>query len=323
MHNDQLFINQIRHILRHLEVNEQEENLFDKLTNDIYMNFYVTGGQFDSAEEVSFSEVSPASSKSQNGAFIAQLDRSNHTADGFDEGWRIEEVENGNTFTAGKGNYRRQFNAGDFIRKKAMQGPIQRGDEISFYRRKKVIFDRDIFYYLMSQTVANVVSPVSVRFYFNVSREGIHLLIDQLSFHFNKYQIPFDFKCLNDPDLFGKRADSAVMYLEKRYVNFGFEIFNRFYPALREHLQSSIPLFTLPVYEGIAFAESPPNPTDSFGQSRAKVIAKGIENAIRKELPRSNWLDEVIEFIRANRFDLAKFYLNPNSNYRYPFNHLN
>lgn len=328
-----MYLEQIQHVVQHIDWNGEDRffipqsqnnytyvkeresgtnGLFEALSNAIYSEFYSTGG-------------SPAKAKSkevtaEGGAkkpFLHELSLRNKTTEGFDEGWRIETHEINGMYYAVKGNFKRQMAPGDFISEFPGAGIPEEGHTVWYYRRKDLAQEADYFYYMNSQTVGDTVSSFNIRIYFNICAEGCPALVESLSSLFNQNRIPFDFKCLSDPERYDARADTAVLYLAKPYVNIGLYFLPEIIHGLSRFLKDPVPMFTLPLTKGVSFAESPPGPQDSFGSSRAKVISQGIVYAIDKKLPRSGWLQEVVTFIRQTGFDLDRFYLNPNAGYYY------
>lgn len=335
-----LFHQQIAHIIEQIEVQEEQvlvrasgntypysltpdnttPSLYNVLINVIYNDFYITACQ--PGQHVTYDEL-PSNTEEEALAFLEQLQHANHTDEGFDYGWQLEAVEATGPYQAKKGNFLQTITAGDFISEEPTYGQLYTGQKVKIYRRKEGNNPQDSFYYVYSQTIGDQLAANNVRIYFNTSPESVLPLIKGLTTHFNRFQIPFDFKCLKIPSHYSHRTDTAVLYLNKGYANFGMNILARFVPVLSDEFSDGVPAFALPLGRGIAFAESPPNIQDSFGISRAKVIAQGIVQATEQHLPQEKYLGAVTDQLEQMGFDIGRFYLNPNANYKYKFLHIN
>ena len=117
-----------------------------------------------------------------------------------------------------------------------------------------------------------------VRFYFNIVGCGAHKLVAAVTGHLNKARIPFDFKTLQDPQLY-RRADSAVLYVDAQDAAAVQSQLVAVWTQVRPWLADEVPGFTKPLGWGLAYAESPRNRSLSFGQHRCLLVAKGIERA--------------------------------------------
>lgn len=344
---DSIYQQQIRTILDNIEVvNDQQlrvkasgrtydyrhdpegkqSDLFGVLSNLIYTEFYTTACHPDRYQPPEDQELrlngKPPKKDLRQQAFLEQLRRANRTEEGFDEDWELEAVEAHGPYMGTKGNYRRPFMPGQFISESVGRNLVP-GTRVRYYRRKDMMQDYDVFYYCFSQTVGDDQSASGVRLYFNIRPNGAPALVHALTTTFNRYQIPFDFKCLNAPDHYARRTDTAVLYLAKGVANYAFKVLPQVLEAVAGELERSVPAFTRLIVPGVGFAESSPSVGDSFGTSRAKVIAQGIIQAMDNRRPPAKWFPEVQALLRGMGFDLRHFYRNPNSHYHYQFPELN
>jgi hypothetical protein len=177
---------------------------------------------------------------------------------------------------------------------------------------------KDIFYFVFGETLTENQPGWVVRFYFNIHPKGSPHLIAALCRAFNRYGIPFEFKCLNRPDLY-TRTDAAVLYLDNRYYTIGLALLGGIYRELQAYFQAACPLFTRKIAPGFGFAENPLNPQESFGTSRSRLIARSLAAAFNEGLDKQLWKESVLSAIGRDGYELQTFYLNPGSHYSYHF----
>jgi hypothetical protein len=298
-----------------------QTNLLDTLTECIYTNYYCIGFN----DVVSSTQFQGTTSAKELTTFRDLLSKANTTEEGFDLGWKIENVDDKNNIYATKGNIKKIISAGEYINEKQGQVAIPQNytsetQIIRYYRRKEISNENAGFYYVFSQNISDDNQTNNVRTYFNIESKGAPILINLITKCFNENRVPFQFKCLNDPSLYLTRTDTAVLYLGKPIFNFAIVILSRVIESLTPYLKQDVPLFTYPAQiNGISFAESPPNPNDSFGLNRSRLIALGIINAINNNLPKDLWFNEVEQKLKQFDINISSIYLNPKSTYPYQF----
>ncbi|WP_080238621.1 T3SS effector HopA1 family protein [Spirosoma rigui] len=288
----------------------QPQTLRTTLTQLIYQHFYCAGESSSLADDA---KANPAQD-----SFVDNLSRHNHTAERFDSPWRVTAVDMAGGVYATKGNARRVLYSGEFVYDQPKRGPAQPGDVLRLLMHPEHRDAQSGFYYAFGQTPGDDSVTMQTRLYFHTSPTGSAPLIDWITKTLNDYTVPFQFKCLNQPDLYG-RADSAVLYLQKPYVALVLDLLTHAIPVLEPHLLPTVPLFTRPVAPGVAFAESPPNPAESFGTSRCGLIAQGIGTAIEHQQPPHFYSDAVRAVFDEVGLSLDHPYLNPHAGYPYPF----
>lgn len=118
---------------------------------------------------------------------------------------------------------------------------------------------------------------MTARLYWNLKAKGAPHFLAVISQLLNDAGIPFRAKVLSNPGDY-QRADSAVVYLEKRD-------FPRARPLLRSAhaevcyaIRSDVPLFTKRLAQGLAVAEDPGNGL-SFGEDRCRLLARALHSA--------------------------------------------
>ena len=253
--------------------------------------------------------------------FLGGLKKANSSKERFDGGWTVEEIEHNGNIIVHKGGYRRYTFAGDFIRDQFMQGPLQRYEKVNIRVVPEFAAEEENandFYYVFGETLLESNHASMVRIYFNISPQGAPELIRILTHKLNAYQIPFQFKCLGHPDLYD-RCDSSVLYIDKRYVEVVGDLILEEYHHLKTWLRPEVPMFTLELAPGIAFAENPFASDESYGTSRCKLVAQALLQALKNEAPRENWVEIILLTFRKNFLVPDAPYLNPNSKYPYQF----
>jgi len=251
---------------------------------------------------------------------MSELSRHNQAREDFDAGWVIEQVDMQGAITAGKGNYKRIVLPGEFLNESSFQQKPFPNTAIRIYARKEHASVHTGFYYLFGTTIAEDNPSMLVRLYFNVKPEGSAGLVGELSALFNKYSIPFSFKCLHHPSLY-TRADAAVLYFDKRYSDIIFRLLPAIYSRHSKWFNEDTPLFTRRIARGLAFAENPFHQQESFGTHISKMITQGMLHCFNQEIPKKAWAAEVISNIKERHGyrDIETLYLNPGSVYPYHF----
>jgi hypothetical protein len=152
-----------------------------------------------------------------------------------------------------------------------------------------------------------------VRFYWNISAEGAPRLMEAVTREFNRFQVPFQFKCGTRAAQYSRR-DAAVLYLQARYYPIAALLAERVYSQLNAWLDADTPLFSKRFADGLAFAE---DPGDSFGKHRCKILAEAMSATCGK-LP-GDRLEEVRRQFEQRGLSLDRPWLNAGSLDRYEF----
>lgn len=288
----------------------QPDSLHTTLAGLLYRHFYCAS---ESAVL-----TSATSAQSTDDSFVSELSHHNQSIEQFDLGWSVDTVDTGGIAYAAKGNHRRMLSAGEFVYDMPKRGPVQAGDAVRLLMHREHRDAQSGFYYVFGQTPGDDSIVLQTRLYFHTTPEGSTRLIAWVTQTLNAYRIPFQFKCLNHPDLYGRR-DSAVLYLQKPSVNIVLDLLGDALPKLSPYLLSAIPLFTQSIAPGIGFAESPPNPGESFGTSRCGLIAQGIAKAVNNRQDADMYEESIRAVFTQIGLSLEQPYLNPQSHYPYIF----
>lgn len=251
---------------------------------------------------------------------INRLSAHNRSAEGFDEGWTIDNIDMQGQVIARKGNMKRQVYAGEFISTSMFHQRPMLHAGIKLINRKEHKEPGAGFYYVFSNTAGEDNVSQLVRIYFNIKPEGAPVLIEQCTTILNELQVPFSFKCLQHALLY-TRCDTAVLYFDKRYSPIVFEALKEIYKGVKDFLNTDCPAFTRVLAPGVAFAENPVKPDESFGTHCSKMIAQGIMNVFTRNQSKEEWLNEIkITIEQKHRYpSIDVLYLNPETKYPYSF----
>ena len=169
-----------------------------------------------------------------------------------------------------------------------------------------------------------------IRFYFHLNDkvEGINLFIDNITEKLNERSIPFQLKLRNALSSY-TRTDVAIVFVHRQHFNASLDSIIYVHDLLKdEYLEKEIPKFTKSFKncDGLSFAENPTEATESFGNWRAKLIAKIIQN----QCPDMDSISEISGVIqtglKAEGFNLYELYRNPypeKNEFKYRFDLVN
>ncbi len=295
-------------------------NLKSQLTSVIYSAFYVKG-QINAQSVKAWEKQQSHMNHPQDEAFVEELSTHNSTTDGHDPFWRIYAVDQqGNTYVEKNGEVRQLYpNTYEFAN--ASETTPQVNSMVNITRAKEHRDVHPTFYHVNSEELMPVGEEIG-RFYWNIEPDGMKLLIEQITETFNRYRVPFMFKCTNNPEWYN-RADGAVLYILRKQFRIASKLLKQVVAKVKAYLKNEVPLFTQPLCPGLSYAEDP-GMNQSFGMSRSELIAEGIANAYY--LRRNNktaQLQEVLKAFEDSGIDVKQLYRKPNSHWEYDFNFLN
>lgn len=197
----------------------------------------------------------------------------NRSREGWDLGWRVEQPLDESRVLARKAGAARAFRAGQYV---CLRGPGPRAVEdepIRVFAPAGSDAIQTDFYYAFGETVADCDEfEELLRYYWNVTAEGAPRLMEAITREFNRFQVPFRFKCGRTAAVCSRR-DAAVLYLHRRYADFAGELVERVHAAIEPWLRDGVPLFTKRLGPGLGFAE---DPGGSFGQNRCLILAEAM-----------------------------------------------
>ena len=198
----------------------------------------------------------------------------NCSREGWDLGWRVDQALDDGRVLASKSGAARVFRAGQYL---TLRGPGPRpeaGDPVRVFAPAGSDAIQQDFYYAFGETVCEFDEFEDLfRYYWNIAPEGAPRLTAAVTRDFNRFQVPFRFKCGRTPAMC-RRRDAAVLYIHRRYESIASLLLERVHAEIADFLRDSVPLFTQRVAPGLGFAEDPGG--ESFGQSRSRILADAM-----------------------------------------------
>ena len=176
---------------------------------------------------------------------------------------------------ARRGATTRMLSPGEFVNLSGSGMFLAPGSAVRVYVPRESLAIQAGYYHAFGETLPDSCDEFSmVRFYWNVSAEGAAELVRLISGELNRWQTPFRFKTGVQPGMLA-RCDSAVLYAPRRCASFAYELALEIHSRIGKLLRAAVPLFTLRLAPGLAFAEDP-GTQESFGTSRCRILAHGI-----------------------------------------------
>ncbi len=236
----------------------------DGLADWLYSNGYV----------VRYPTPPPATSGDEPGIWPA-LAAANRGRSGWDAGWQVEFPADDGSVIAGKGPVRRHFEPGGFVIHGVPGVRPRYGDALSAFAPVELRSRAEGFYFAFGETADPFQTPEDqVRLYWNVSAEGAAPLLSAVTAGFNRFQLPFQFKCVCQPDEF-YRLDAAVLYLYRHHWELSSKLLRCIHNEMASMLAAETPMLTKPLAPGLALAENPTGGR-SFGQHRSELISRAM-----------------------------------------------
>lgn len=278
---------------------QQRQNLTQTLTHSIYSQFYCG----ITAENIS--EKLPV--KAARDVFMEQLSSVNTTQEKPDYNWTIYSIDQtGNAFVK-KGEELRWLQPNGYQFQDPNQKECKVNTKVNLIKTKEDKNLQPVFYHVFSEEVFPQEVEMA-RIYWNIQPEGAAELIELLTKALNNYKIPFQFKCLNHPELF-VRTDAAVLYLAKKHVPIVSIILQPVITEIQKHLKEEVPMFTLQIAKGVGYAEDPGKGM-SFGMSRASVIAEAIVDGFFRKEKINQRVTTVINHLKQKGMEINRLHLN-------------
>lgn len=238
----------------------------------------------------------------------------NDNKDGWDPGWRIYETGTDGRVFVQKADRSRVAIAGEYSTYKWPGVTPRAGDFVSIRMFSGTTDVQPSFFFAFGRTLSDQFDENTVvRFYFNVAaHEAVNLMMHVTS-TLNRYQISFKFKSLVQAKMY-TRADSAVLYVARRYYSLVASLILEMHRDARIRLREGTPMFTCNLIAGVGMAEDVKAGT-SFGMQRCSLVAEGLVQAYLAGEQKIDGQVEMIEQVfLAKDIRFEKPYLNPGSN---------
>jgi hypothetical protein len=215
-----------------------------------------------------------------------ELSRANAGRERWDHGWQVFQTAPNGVIQAHKHGKAQMFYPGQYQPLGAAPGAqaaIQNGAFVSVYLAKEMRAFQDGFYIVLGEQVQPWYEQVTlVRVYWHVDAPGAETLVRETTRRFNRFQVPFRFKCLSYRELYD-RYDAAVLFVGRRQWDITALLIRELYDKVKDRLKPETPLFTKRIAAGLSLAEDPGN-GESFGTSRCRLVAEGLWNAYARGL---------------------------------------
>jgi hypothetical protein len=255
----------------------------------------------------------------EDGAWMKSLARANQSRDRWEDGWQVLEGMSNGQLIARRGGTTRMLSPGEFVNLSGSGMFLPPGSSVRMYVPRESRAIQPGYYFAFGETLADSSDEFSmVRFYWNVAAEGAAPLLQLISAELNRWQLPFRFKTGVQPGMLA-RPDSAVLYVPRRSAPLTYELVLEIRQRIETQLRAEVPLFTLRLAPGLAFAEDPGSP-ESFGMSRCRMLAQGAWLGHEKgaRLPEER-LAFVEQHFLLEGISLERPWLNPGSADDLPF----
>jgi HopA1 effector protein family len=222
--------------------------------------------------QMTVDEMSPAAIDDEA---LKPLSRANQSQERWEDGWQVVHSMLNGQVVANRGGVTRTLAPGEFVNLSGSGMILSPGATVRVYVPRESYTVQPGYYFAFGETSPDSSDEFSiVRFYWNVSAEGTAELFQLITAELNRWQLPFRIKTGIHRGMFA-RSDSAVLYTPRRYADFAFELLSEIHKRVLPLLRNDVPLFTLRLAPGLAFAEDP-GTQESFGMSRCRILAHGI-----------------------------------------------
>lgn len=237
------------------------------LTNLLYSQCYALKQRHQPGES-----LPPEKALNTDTDFIETLRAHNYSSERVEPGWQLLRLISAEHAEVKRNQDIRTVPV-SFIRKPAEAPSLAAGQAVAVYFPREEITPGPSFYYAFGNRPVSSTQKL-LRVYWNITHTGAAPLLAWITRQFNRYHIPFIFKCLNHPHLYSRR-DAAVLYLEEQAGDFISMLLPECCRAMGEYLHEDVPLFTHAYRPGVGIAESP-GVYESFGMHRMKLVAEAI-----------------------------------------------
>ncbi len=229
-------------------------------------------------------------------AFLRYLEAANTGTDRVESDWTVRNLDSTGRLLAEKKGRIRSFQPGEYTLPTAgvspgpgspgpgSPGPVSLGpvspglgSPVEVKLKKGSPDLQPGFYVVFGDAIADPQdgSLGALRLYFNIRASGAPALVRAVTEHLNRFQVPFSFKTLAVESYYQARADSAVLFLHRRFFPIAAHLAVDLRELLGEDLEAPVPLFSRAVVPGIGLAEDPGS-GDSFGLSRCRLVSEGL-----------------------------------------------
>jgi hypothetical protein len=210
------------------------------------------------------------------------LSSANPGRERWDHGWQVFDVMASGVVQAHKHGRAQMFYPGQYMLLGASpgmtSGAVQNGAFVSVYLAKEFRNFQPGFYVVAGENVQTYYEQTSlVRIYWNLTPDAAVPLVRDLVSRFNRFQVPFRFKCLAVRELYD-RFDAGVLFVGRRRWDIAALLVAELYDRVKQALGPEVPAFVKPLAPGLGLAEDP-GTNESFGMSRCRLVAGALWQA--------------------------------------------
>jgi hypothetical protein len=232
------------------------------------------------------------------------LSQHNHTKEKTEQGWKVKQ-----TYPNGYAEITRN-NENRIVHTSSIKAQTTGEQTVSVLLPKEDRYRQPTFYYAFSNELMDT-SQKLVRIYWNCTSDGAQVLLDNITAKLNLYNIPFLFKCLNQPGLYFRR-DAAVLYIEDKLIPLLELILPEICREMDAYLEEDVPLFSYHYSKGVGIAENP-NIQESFGMNRMTMVAEALLNSSLKKLQPDETIMEIAVAFQQKGINPSATFLNKGS----------
>ena len=211
-----------------------------------------------------------------------ELSSANPGRERWDHGWQVYDVMANGVVQAHKHGRAQMFSPGQYMLLGASPGmaggAVQNGAFVSVYLAKELRNFQEGFYVVVGENVQTYYEQTSlVRVYWNLTPDAAVPLVRELVSRFNRFQVPFRFKCLAARELYD-RFDAGVLFVGRRRWDIATLLVAELHGRMKHALGPDVPAFAKRLAPGLGLAEDP-GTNDSFGMSRCRLVAEALWQA--------------------------------------------
>jgi hypothetical protein len=252
----------------------------DRLVEALWPVVYTTCYTRDYRGDAALRDAAAAHAPQSDPAFVALLSAANRSRTRWDPAWEVYQVGTAGTIHVKKREAYRVAKPGEYAYSAGPGLPAGVGARVELLVLRESHAMQHGFYFAFGETIPSEFDDAQLsRVYFNATADGICGVLEYLSTELNRFGIPYRFKCLDNRAAYDQgRGDSAVLYIAKRFARLALGILDAGRNSLGTFVNPHIPLFTKEILPGVSAADEP-GTGESFGQSRMRLVSRGIVDA--------------------------------------------